>query len=415
MSERKRDLKRRDKKGRILRNGESQRTDRRYAFVYTDCYGKQKFLYSWKLEPTDSLPAGRRPCKSLREKEKAVLKDIDDGIVPYGGNLTVLELVKKYIGQKTGVRHNTQANYNFVINIIKKEDFGAKRIDKVKLSDAKAWLIKLQADGRGYSTIHSVRGVVRPAFQMAVDDDLLRKNPFEFQLSTVVVNDSVTREAITKKQERAFLEFVKNDKHFCKYYEGIYILFKTGLRISEFVGLQKSDIDFVNDTIRVDHQLQRKRDMEYIIEDTKTPDGERFLPMTKEVRNCFEIIIANRKKPKIEPTVRDKNGKLYHGFLYLDKNDMPMVALHWEKYFQHIITKYNSIYKEELPKVTPHVCRHTYCSNMAKSGMNPKTLQYLMGHSDIGITLNTYTHIGLDDVKEELERVAAVLWVAEMA
>lgn len=408
MSERKRDLKRRDKKGRILRNGESQRTDRRYAFVYTDCYGKQKFLYSWKLEPTDSLPAGRRPCKSLREKEKAVLKDIDDGIVPYGGNLTVLELVKKYIGQKTGVRHNTQANYNFVINIIKKEDFGAKRIDKVKLSDAKAWLIKLQADGRGYSTIHSVRGVVRPAFQMAVDDDLLRKNPFEFQLSTVVVNDSVTREAITKKQERAFLEFVKNDKHFCKYYEGIYILFKTGLRISEFVGLQKSDIDFVNDTIRVDHQLQRKRDMEYIIEDTKTPDGERFLPMTKEVRNCFEIIIANRKKPKIEPTVRDKNGKLYHGFLYLDKNDMPMVALHWEKYFQHIITKYNSIYKEELPKVTPHVCRHTYCSNMAKSGMNPKTLQYLMGHSDIGITLNTYTHIGLDDVKEELERVAAM-------
>lgn len=408
MSERKRDLKRRDKKGRILRNGESQRTDGRYAFVYTDCYGKQKFLYSWKLEPTDSLPAGRRPCKSLREKEKAVLKDIDDGIVPYGGNLTVLELVKKYIGQKTGVRHNTQANYNFVINIIKKEDFGAKRIDKVKLSDAKAWLIKLQADGRGYSTIHSVRGVVRPAFQMAVDDDLLRKNPFEFQLSTVVVNDSVTREAITKKQERAFLEFVKNDKYFCKYYEGIYILFKTGLRISEFVGLQKSDIDFANDTIRVDHQLQRKRDMEYIIEDTKTPDGERFLPMTKEVRNCFEIIIANRRKPKIEPTVRDKNGKLYHGFLYLDKNDMPMVALHWEKYFQHIITKYNSIYKEELPKVTPHVCRHTYCSNMAKSGMNPKTLQYLMGHSDIGITLNTYTHIGLDDVKEELERVAAM-------
>lgn len=408
MSERKRDLKRRDKKGRILRNGESQRTDGRYAFVYTDCYGKQKFLYSWKLEPTDSLPAGRRPCKSLREKEKAILKDIDDGIVPYGGNLTVLELVKKYIGQKTGVRHNTQANYNFVINIIKKEDFGAKRIDKVKLSDAKAWLIKLQADGRGYSTIHSVRGVVRPAFQMAVDDDLLRKNPFEFQLSTVVVNDSVTREAITKKQERAFLEFVKNDKHFCKYYEGIYILFKTGLRISEFVGLQKSDIDFANDTIRVDHQLQRKRDMEYIIEDTKTPDGERFLPMTKEVRNCFEIIIANRRKPKTEPTVRDKNGKLYHGFLYLDKNDMPMVALHWEKYFQHIITKYNSIYKEELPKVTPHVCRHTYCSNMAKSGMNPKTLQYLMGHSDIGITLNTYTHIGLDDVKEELERVAAM-------
>ena len=103
----------------------------------------------------------------------------------------------------------------------------------MKLSDAKGWLIKLQSDGRGYSTIHSVRGVVRPAFQMAVDDDLIRKNPFEFQLATVVVNDSVTREALTRKQERAFLKFVKEDKHFSRYYEGIYILFKTGLRISD--------------------------------------------------------------------------------------------------------------------------------------------------------------------------------------
>ena len=110
MSEKKRDQKRRDKKGRILRNGENQRTDGRYAFVYTDCFGKQKFLYSWKLESTDPLPAGRRPCKSLREKEKEVLKDIDNGVIPYGGDLTVLELVKKYIKQKTGVRHNTEAN-----------------------------------------------------------------------------------------------------------------------------------------------------------------------------------------------------------------------------------------------------------------------------------------------------------------
>ena len=84
----------------------------------------------------------------------------------------------------------------------------------------------------GYSTIHSVRGVVRPAFQMAVDDDLIRKNPFEFQLCTVVVNDSVTREAITRKQERKFLEFIKYDEHYKRYYDGMFILFKTGLRIS---------------------------------------------------------------------------------------------------------------------------------------------------------------------------------------
>lgn len=283
---------------------------------------------------------------------------------------------------------------------IKNEEFGKRHIDQVKLSDAKCWLIKLQKDGRGYSSIHSIRGVVRPAFQMAVDDDLIRKNPFDFQLATVVVNDSVTRKAITRKQERAFLEFVKNDKYYCKYYEGIYILFKTGLRISEFVGLTVNDIDLQNRKLTISHQLQRTRKMDYIIENPKTECGVRTIPLSDDVYECFVKII--RQRPKLE---REPNIGGYCGFLYLDKNGKPMVAMHWEHFFKHIWQKYNSIYREQLPLITPHVCRHTYCSNMAKSGMNPKTLQYLMGHSDIGVTLNTYTHLGYEDAKDELQRL----------
>lgn len=388
---------RRDNKGRKLLNGESQRKDGMYEYKYLDNVGKRKSVYSWKLTASDPLPPGRKACVSLREKEKQIQKDLYEGLRYEGGDITVLELVKKYVDQKRGVRHNTKANYNFVINIIAKEEFGQKRIDKVKLSDAKAWLIKLQDDGRGYSTIHTVRGVVRPAFQMAVDDDLIRKNPFEFQLNTVVVNDSVTREAISRAEERAFLKFVKEDKHFAKYYDGMFILFKTGLRISEFCGLTISDIDFKNNRINVDHQLQRTRDMCYIIEDTKTACGVRMIPMTPEVKECFERIIGSRPKPKVEPMI---DGRC--GFLFLDKNEMPMVALHWEKYFQHVVEKYNRIYRVQLPKITPHVCRHTYCSNMAKAGMNPKTLQYLMGHSDIGVTLNTYTHFKFEDAQAEV-------------
>ena len=395
---------RRDNKGRKLFNGESQRKDGKYEYKYQDAWGKRKTVYSWKLTPTDRVPAGKRDDISLREKIKQIQKDLNSNITPEGGNFTVLELVEKYISQKTGVRHNTRSNYNFVVNVIKKEAFGQKRIDKIKVSDAKEWLIKMQqVDGRGYSSIHTIRGVVRPAFQMAVDDDLLVKNPFEFQLNTVVVNDSVTREAITRQQERDFLEFVKNDKHFCKYYDGIYILFKTGLRISEFVGLTKKNLDFENNRIIVDHQFQRTRDMKYIIEDTKTESGERMVPMTPEVKEAFQRILANRKNPKVEPMV---DG--YSGFLYLDKNGRPMVALHWEKYFQHIREKYNKIYRIQMPKVTPHVCRHTFCSNMAKSGMNPKTLQYIMGHSDISVTLNTYTHLNYDDAEEEMQKVVGI-------
>ena len=395
--------KRRDNRNRILRNGESQRSDGRYMFKYKDHYGQTKYVYSWRLDRNDKTPAGKQKELSLREKERQIEADLFDQIVPQGGGMTVLELVQKYISLKNGIRHNTQANYNFVLNILKKEEFGNRRIDKVKLSDAKGWLIKLQKDGRGYSSIKTVRGVVRPAFQMATDDDLIRKNPFDFQLATVVVNDSVTREAITRKQQRAFLEFVKNDTHFRQYYEGIYILFHTGMRISEFVGLTISDIDFTSQKINVDHQLQRTRSMEYVIEKTKTAGGVRQIPMTDDVYQCFKTILANRKAPKIEPMI---DG--YTGFLYLDKNNNPLVALHWEKYFQHIREKYNSIYKVQLPKITPHVCRHTFCSNMAKSGMNPKTLQYIMGHSDIGVTLNTYTHLNFEDAEEEVKRVSSL-------
>lgn len=391
--------KRRDNKGRILRNGECQRKDGLYQYDYVDLNGKPKCLYSWKLEATDPLPKGKRKCKSLREKEREVQRNIDDGIVPYGGQLTVLELVKKYVLQKTGVRPTTRAGYKTVTNILEKEDFGAKRIDKVKLSDAKGWLIKLQdKDGRSYSSIHTIRGGLRPAFQMAVDDDLIRRNPFDFQLVTVIVNDSVTREAVSHDVKRKFLEFVKNDKHFCKYYEGIYILFYTGMRISEFTGLTIKDIDLEERTINIDHQLQRTSDMKYVIEPTKTGAGTRVIPMSEDVWECFKHILEQRKKPEVEPMIGGRTG-----FLYLDKNDMPMVAMHWEHYFQHIVEKYNNTYKIQIPKITPHVCRHTYCSHCASGGMNPKHLQYLMGHSDIGVTLNTYTHIDFNNVKKEVK------------
>ncbi len=140
------------------------------------------------------------------------------------------------------------------------------------------------------------------------------------------------------------MKFVQEDKHFSKYYEGIYILFHTGLRISEFCGLTFADIDFKEKRIRVNHQLQRTSKMQYVIQAPKTESGVRYVPMTEEVAECFHKIINNRVTPKVEPMI---DG--YTGFLYLDKNDMPMVALHWEKYMQHIREKYNSIYRVQMP------------------------------------------------------------------
>lgn len=122
--------------------------------------------------------------------------------------------------------------------------------------------------------------------------------------------------------------------------------------------------------------------------------------MTEEVFRCFLGILEDREKPAIEPMVGGKAG-----FLFIDRNGMPEVAMHWQHRFNHAVHRYNEIYRIQMPNITPHVCRHTYCSNMARAGMNPKTLQYLMGHSDIGVTMNTYTHLGLDDAQQEMIRL----------
>ncbi len=375
--------------------------------------GKAKFIYSWRLEPTDKLPQGKKPCLSLREMEKKIGYDLDSQMDPSMKNMTVMELVRRYLATRTGAKPSTLTNYKFVLNLLEKEDFGGKRIGDVKTSDAKLFLIKMQADGKGYSSVKTVRGVLRPAFQMAVDDDYLQKNPFGFQylqknpfgfqLAGVVINDSVTREAINKDQMRKFLKFVHDDNNYCRYYEAFYILFHTGMRISEFCGLTIHDLDMEKRIIDINKQLQRTSQMEYMIESTKTNAGTRKLPMTEEVFRCFQAILEDREAPRVEKMVGG-----YTGFLYLDKNGMPEVAMHWEHRFNHAVSRYNEIYREQLPNITPHVCRHTYCSNQAKAGMNPKTLQYLMGHSDIGVTMNVYTHLGMEDAAAEMARMEEV-------
>ena len=395
--------KRRDSKNRILKTGESQRSDGCYMYRYVDGNGKKKGLYSWRLVATDPIVEGKKANIPLRELEKKVWRNIDDEIATDGGNYTVLKLVQRYIGLKTGVKMSTRAGYNTVIHLLEKDPFGARRIDKVKVSDAKEWLIRLQqVDKKSYWTIHTVRGVLRPAFQMAEEDDLIRKNPFSFQLATVVVNDSIRREAISRKDEKRFLEFIRNDAHYCRYYDGMYILFKTGMRIGEFCGLTISDLDMEKRTINIDHQLQRVGTKIYI-ESTKTNAGTRVLPMTDDVYEAFCRVLKKRPKIKKEPMIDGHTG-----FLFLDKDKRPMLGLHCEHYFKYAIDKYNSIYRLQMPRITPHICRHTYCTNMAKAGMNPKTLQYLMGHSEIGVTMNTYTHLGLEDAREEMEKLFEV-------
>jgi len=286
--------KRRDKKGRILRDGEYQRSDGRYRYRYIDAEGAEHSVYSWRLDVNDAAPRGKQSELSLREMEKQIKTELVGRKISKSGNYTVLELVRKYLSLKIGVRPTTKAGYGTVIKLLENDSFGAERICSVHTSDAKLWLVNLQRKGgKKYSSIHNIRGVLRPAFQMAVDDDILIKNPFQFELATVLVNDSVTREAVTRKQERDFLKFIREDRHFSRYYDAIFILFNTGLRISEFCGLTMRDLEFSEHRIKVDHQLLRTNNMEYIVQPPKTEKGERYVPMSVNVNEYLSQVGIN--------------------------------------------------------------------------------------------------------------------------
>ncbi len=380
--------KRRDNKGLLLRTGESQRKDGMYQFRYTGNDGKRQTVYSSDL-------------KGLREKEKEIQAYLLDSLDYASGNISVLKLVERYLNLKQGVRYNTKINYKFVLNLIRKEPFGKRKIRDIKVSDAQLWILKLHNDGRGYSTITTVRGVVKPAFQMACDEDIIRKNPFEFKLTDVVPNDSQQRAALSKEQLETWLDFICNDKTYQKYYDEFVVLLETGMRVSEFCGLTKSDLDFENRKIRVDHQLVREVSGKYYVEKTKTKSGNRFIPMTDNVYRSLKQILANRPKLKTEMLV---DG--YSGFILIDKDLHPKVALHIENEMRWAKKKYEKLHPDKpLPNITPHVLRHTFCTNMANSGMDIKTLQYVMGHSDISTTLNIYAHADYKHVEEQMAQI----------
>lgn len=392
--------KRRDKKNRILHNGESQRKDGRYVYKYTDSFGKPQFIYAWKLVPTDKTPNGKRNDKSLREKEKEILKDIYDGIDTIGKKISVCQLYAKKNNQRPNVKDYTKIGRNRLMKLLEEDKLGNCPIENVKMSDAKEWAIRMKQKGIAYQTIKNDKRSLYSAFKMAVQDDYIRKNPFDFKIDDVIENDTKPNIPLTLEQEDSLYAFVENDKTYYKYYDEIILIRETGLRISEFCGLVDTDLDFENRLINIDHQLLKNTERGYYIEEPKTDSGKRKVPMSDKAYKIFNRILNNRKSTKTIVI----GG--YSGFLFLKSNGYPRVRDDYDSIFKGIARKYNKYHEEQLPnKMSPHILRHTFCTNWANDGLNPHTLQYIMGHKNIEMTLSYYTHPTYMSAQAEMERI----------
>ena len=382
--------KRKDRNGRVLKTGENQRKNGTYDYRYTDSHGKVRCIYAKTLE-------------DLRKKEAAIQRDLADGIDYAAGEISVADLVDRYRSLKRDIGHNTKRAYGTVINRIKESEFGQMKVRNVKLSDAKRFYIDLHDTGSKRNTISIYHSVLRPTFEMAVDDDMIRKNPFKFKVADIIPDDAVKRTALTKQQQENYLRFIQENGQ-DNYYDDIIILMGTGLRVSELYGLTKKDVDFKKRLIFIDHQLCRTAEKPYFVKSPKTSSGVRCIPMSDVVYMALKRVVANRQPPTVELLV---DG--YSGFLFLDKAGMPKVAMHLENYMRGMQKKMERIYGKSFPRVTPHVLRHTFCTNMQRAGIDVKSLQYLMGHSNVSVTLDVYTHVDFHAVQEAFGKAVSNL------
>lgn len=401
--------KRTDSRGRILKTGEIQRKDGRYQFQYTDSTGKRHCIYDTSLT-------------GLREKKRKILKDTEDGIRSGDSRkITLNDLIEMYLANHRSIRQATESSYRKIFQVhIKDSAIGKKPICDIKSSDILRFFNSLLDQGLSSGYLHIMNAFLCPAFEMAVDDDLIRKNPCSGIMSKLVKTEKTPRKAMTLDEQRQFLNFLSKSERFHTYLPLFTILLGTGMRIGECLGLTWQDVDFENNLIYITHTLRYDNygdGNKFHISEPKTESGKRTIPMIKEVKKAFL-------------TIRQTNLRLgssgdftvdgYHDFIFLTlkrrrlymPNTIGQMLTRIVKSYNDEETKTAAIENREpllLPHLTPHIMRHTFCTRFCENETNVRVIQEIMGHKDIKITMNIYSHVTIDKARECMESMERAL------
>ena len=399
---------RKDNRGRNLRTGESQRIDGRYDYRYTNKRtGKRESIYSWDLA-------------ELREMERKIQRDMDDGIFVDvdAKKLDVNKLFERYISIRK-IAESTKSNYLAMWEIHIKEDLGQMKVIQVKPSHIKSLYARLSKAGYSRSTIKLLHNMLYPTFEMAVEDDIIRKNPVKDTLRDYGESPKI-KEALTTEQQDKLLTFVSESNIYRVYLPLLHVMIGTAVRAGELIGLTWEQVNFAENEIIIAHQLTYKNygdGYRFHLRDPKTEAGKRVIPMTSTVRKAF---LKQREYQMLLGVDRSVEIEGLKGFVFTSKNSNPMMPSAVNNVLYNIVDAYN---KEEtakakaerrkavlMPSISAHTLRHTGCSRMAEVGMDPKVLQYIMGHSNISITMEVYNHITEKQrIEKEISKLDAMM------
>ena len=382
--------KRRDDKNRTLKTGESQRKDLTYMYRFTDTKGKRQCVYASTLE-------------ALRVKEAEIQKTLEKGLLYDGNTITVAELCERYLEQKVRAKTYSRQSQESILKRVKRSDIANIPISKIKMSMAKAYTLSLEEENIAYGTIRNTYLFLKAAFRFAYEDDILPKNPFDFKFSTLMPGKNIPRKGLPPDAQKELLKFIGGDRCFSKRLDDVIILIGTGLRIGEFCALTKDDIDFTKRIIHVDKQIQRYKGGVIKITEPKTDAGNRMIPMNDEVFEAMWRVVKRKSECKTETII---DG--YTGFLFRNQDGNVALPHNYEAFCRRVQKTFNDTHTMQI-QITPHVFRHTFCTNLVRAGVNLTSLQYLMGHSNADISLNVYTDKTFEDAEIAYKKAFAVM------
>ena len=390
---------RKDSKGRVLRTGEYERPNHTYEYRYS-IKGVRYSEYAETLN-------------DLRKKEARVnKKKMNQLNVPLSSRLTVCDLARRYIVTKKDLADSTLYNYQRTLdNYLDGSDFGNMKAENVRKTDiVKFYDTFVDKKGKKKSgVILMAQRLLRPAFQMGMDDDILLKNPFDNFMRYYPLSIQ-SKEALTIEQQEVFMDFVKHDRYYCSYYYMLVIMINTGIRFGETIGLTWKDVNLKERTISINHQLQYRNfdhtRMKFTASTPKTKSAIRTLYMVDEVYEAFKAL-KKEKKNNPKPVV-EIDG--YKDFVFTTSNGTPFQPNSFNRMLEKCVKACNEVNAKidngvTIPHISAHTLRHTACTRMAERKIDPKVLQYIMGHSTVTTTLNTYDHVQAQRIKEAFEEI----------
>ena len=395
---------RKDNKGRVLREGESQRANGRYDFRWRDENGRHS-IYAPTLE-------------ELRIKENEINRDRADGI--RHSNCTLDDIYMRWCEVKRGLKDNTFANYKYLYEFLVSPTLGNRLVQSLRRSEIRAFYNGL-AENRGIKTnsLEGVQSVLHQVLQLAVDDEIIRTNPSDNalkELKTVHGKGNTKRRALTREEQKLFETFLASDVRYQQWRNLFTVMLWTGMRVGELSALQWSDIDFETNEISIRHTLvyyasgDEKRECKYAMNTPKTRSGNRRIQMIQAVRDA--LLTEKDRQDKFGIRCRS-NVDGFGDFVFCNRFGHVFNQEGLNRALKRIIRDCNIGVMEHLsgkssvvylPDFSCHSLRHTYATRLCEMGMSIKVVEELLGHSDVRVTMDIYTDVSTDFQRGELER-----------